>query len=347
MSKKINLFAILVLALMVIFTVSCEGPAGPAGADGANGIDGIDASSFCSDCHNRNQEITAREVQWAASGHGSGPNFERSEGECAICHTSQGFLGNLDGSYDWTAEGAKIDNPTHQNCYTCHDIHNTYTEADLALNVSGAVELNNLSEAVDFGKGSMCAGCHQARILTFPVVGGADVAITSPYWGVHHGPQANVFAGMGLYDAGSGYSGNSAASHGELITDACVMCHMAEAYGTQAGGHTMGMTYDYHGHAVLNTAGCVSCHSDLDALETDVEELTAEVGGKLDSLKTLLDAAGVTAAGDNHPIPGSYAPGLAGAFINFQALTEDRSLGVHNPAYVNYILDASIASLNP
>lgn len=336
------------LAMLMVFAVSCEGPAGPAGADGingTNGTDGVDANATCTECHDNSQAIFAREIQWAASVHATGGNFERSEGECAVCHTSQGFLGNLDGSYDWTVTGAAISNPNPQNCYTCHDIHNTYTAADLGLNVTGAIALRNVTATVDFGKADVCASCHQGRTVEpWPVVGGADITVTSSRYGVHHGPQANTFAGTGFFDAGSGYT-NPAMSHAGLITDACVTCHMAEPYGVQAGGHTMKMGYDYHGSLLLNTDGCLACHSADDAV-AKTNELQAEVQGMLDSLKTLLDAQGITAAGSDNSVSGTYNPIVAGACLNYKALTEDRSLGVHNPGYVTYILNSSIAALN-
>ena len=48
MSKKLNLFAVLVLALMVMFTVSCEGPAGEDGLAGTAGTDGTDGTDGAS-----------------------------------------------------------------------------------------------------------------------------------------------------------------------------------------------------------------------------------------------------------------------------------------------------------
>ncbi|MCF7796248.1 MAG: hypothetical protein K9N11_01600 [Lentisphaeria bacterium] len=343
---KKSVLLVFSLALLMMFAVSCEGPAGPPGADGQDGTDGVDANATCTECHDNSQAMFAREIQWAASTHATGGNFERNSGDCAVCHTSQGFLGNLDGSYDATADGAMISNPAPPNCYTCHNIHDSYTDDDYALTVSGAIELMNVSETYDFGKASVCASCHQGRTVDpWPVAGGADIAITSSRYGLHHGPQANVFAGEGLFDAGSGYSGNGAFTHAGLIEDACVTCHMAEPYGVQAGGHTMKMGYDYHGSLVLNTAGCVDCHT-ADEAETKMDDLDAEIQGQLDSLKTLLDATGATAPGSDSSVPGTYSAVVAGAVLNYKALTEDRSLGVHNPAYVRYILSSTITALN-
>jgi len=340
MKKLIKLFLIAPVLILALIVASCtkEGPAGPAGEDG---VDGTEIT--CGQCHNNSQILTAAITQWQKSTHALGGNYERNEGECAICHTSQGFLGNIDGSYDWEAEGAFISNPNPQNCYTCHNIHSTYTAEDLGFTVTEAATLRNTNGATyDFGKANLCANCHQGRdVVPFPEEGGADIEVTSSRYGVHHGPQANTIAGMGLFEPGSGYNNHAHSS----IENGCVTCHMAEPFGGQAGGHTMNIAYDYHGATEINLAGCMECHSDEDALVENTEELQAEVQALLDELKALLDAAGITAEGSDSSIPGTYSAEVAGACLNYKALVEEGSLGVHNPTYIKKILNNSIAAL--
>ncbi|MGQ8338459.1 collagen-like triple helix repeat-containing protein [Sunxiuqinia sp. A32] len=352
---------LLFIAAMVLFIIpSCvkEGPPGLDGADGADGTNGIngaagaDGTATCAECHSDDQKLFAIENQWAVSGHGIGAAFERNTGECAVCHTSQGFIGNLDGSYVWEANGvpvagAKIDNPNPQNCYTCHNIHETYTSADLALRVSGAITLRNTSNTHDFGKGDVCASCHQGRTVEdFPVAGGPDVTFSGTRYGVHHGPQGNVIAGvgMGLFEVGDGLV-NSA--HSTQIADACVTCHMADAYGTQAGGHTWWMDYDYHGHMAINDAGCKSteCHPAGEDITVLVEASQLEIELLLTQLKALLDAEGITNPGSDNSVGGTYPALVAGACLDYKALVEDKSLGVHNPKYVKKLLQNLIAAL--
>ncbi len=343
---------ILVSFLCAFMMASCtkEGPMGPAGkdgidgVDGTNGADGADGNATCSECHSDNQVIFARENQWAASTHAIGTAFERNEGECATCHTSQGFLANLAGTYD--IENGIIENPNPQNCYTCHNIHETYTADDLALTVSGAIALRNTSATHDFGKGSVCASCHQGRTVEpFPVAGGDSITVSGTRYGVHHGPQANVIAGvgMGLFEVGDGFASSTNSAHASL-TDACVTCHMASPFGTQAGGHTMSMTYVYHGADAIWAEGCVDCHT-ADEAHALVEECQTEVKALLVELKALLDATGATKAGSDSSVSGTYTAEVAGALLNYKALTEDGSYGVHNPKYVKKLLQNNIASL--
>nr|NQU93165.1 hypothetical protein [Bacteroidota bacterium] len=197
--KKLNLTRFLMLIAVIAFMAAgCTktGDTGPAGADGTNGTNGTngaDGTTTCVECHSNDQVLFAVENQWAHSTHALGGNYERNGGDCAICHTSQGFLGYLDGSYDPEAEGAMIANPNPPNCYTCHQIHSTYTPADLAFTVSGPPVLNNTTETFDFGSANLCANCHQGRTVDpFPAEGGAEITVTSTRYGVHHGPQANT-----------------------------------------------------------------------------------------------------------------------------------------------------------
>jgi hypothetical protein len=59
-----------------------------------------------------------------------------------------------------------------------------------------------------------------------------------------------------------------------------------------------------------------------------------------------LDAAGITEEGSDSSIPGTYPVEVAGGCLNYKALTEDRSLGVHNPTYIKHVLEYSIDLLN-
>jgi len=369
------------IKLLSLFTVtglllaSCEGPMGPAGE---NGIAGIDANESCTQCHTNNQIITAKMAQWAASTHATGGNSERNAYDCAPCHTSQGFLevnaaGGFISGPGLIAASGTVSNPNQQNCYTCHDIHNTFTDDDWDLTKTAATVASHSIDgttpvSVDLGKANMCTGCHQGRALDY-VLDLADNSTTitaeSYRWGIHHGPQYNLVIGKGLYE----FEGSEDYSESEnhitaKTTNACVDCHMGEAYGTQAGGHTMNVGYEYHEALVPNLpASCETCHepdSDMD-LGDILADLQDEVTIMLDELRVALETAGVKkpdvpdnpATPENDPKIYNYimytgsGPSqvilpqtemMLAAFTNFQAITEDRSLGMHNPAYIKTIL---------
>ncbi|MBU1014250.1 MAG: ammonia-forming cytochrome c nitrite reductase subunit c552 [Bacteroidetes bacterium] len=322
-----------------------DGAVGPAGPRGEAGVDGIDGTAGCILCHDggQSQGMFAQVNQWEHSLHATGEAFARNTGACATCHTSQGFLANLAGTYD----GIIINNPNPINCYTCHNIHKTFTPADLGLTQTANVQLFVGGATVDFGKGNLCATCHQSRpISPMPVVDGANVTLTSYRYGGHHGPQANVLAGEGLIKMG-GTATYGINTHANYVEDGCVACHMAAATGTSTGGHTFNVTNEETG--AISYAGCTSCHTSTTEVTAQVKALQLEVQTLLDELQAILTAKGIYDDGSKghagYAIAGSQPANLAAAFINWQLATEDKSLGVHNPQYVIGILKNTIAKV--
>jgi len=341
--KKTNLFMLIVPAIfvaMIVITASCtkEGPQGPAGADGADGENGVQT---CGQCHNFTEFVLARTIQYNASGHLNGGTYERNSSSCAPCHTSMGYREVIESGAQETAE--TIANPTPVNCYTCHLIHDTYTTDDWALRVTEPVTWWIDGGTSDQGTANVCLDCHQSRVpnpMIDPTNPTQEVEVTSFRYGPHHGPQGQMVAGTGAYEIGSGYS-NSAHSN---IENTCVACHMAEAYGDQAGGHTWNMSYEYHGHDEVNTAGCVECHTDPDALAEGIEETAAEIEELLMELGAILIDQGVMDT-TYYAVPGTMTMNQAGAIFNFKFVEEDRSGGMHNKNYAKTLLENSIESL--
>ncbi len=203
---------------------------------------------------------------------------------------------------------------------------------------------------MDYGKGNLCANCHQGRTPAFiPTVGaGGQDTIPSRY-GTHHGPQANVVAaGPGLpvfygqedvpttpFSSHVTFAGNEALG--------CVGCHMQSTNGTgnEAGGHTWGMVYG--GGEVLNDGTCDACHVDVTAA---YDGIAAVVQPALDDLEACLFAEGVVDA-DGSPVTDAVVDNdLLAAFLIWQTVTEDGSMGAHHPEYVPAILSNANAYLD-
>lgn len=358
-------FAMLLAGALIIS--SCEGPMGPAGADGTNGIDGedgIDASATCIQCHDDNQVIVTRSKQYSISGHAMGHTSgytNRSLGpdyNCAGCHTSQGFLDNLLGE-----SNVPYANVTQPNCYTCHNIHDTYTAADWALTSSDVVQPLTGSEGADLGTGNQCVSCHQfvgRYILNETLFAnfndGGQTAITTTgaelRVGVHHAPQYNILAGMDLFE----FTGDTEYPTSNHVLakadDGCVTCHMNDGFGDLT-GHSMAMTYEFHGENFNWPASCLVCHEedgDNDLTEM-FEEVTASTTTLLGQLYDLLVASGVmypSDAGGNAYLvmPGDFTTDLMAAHVNYNAIREDKSLGFHNPGYTSAVLENSIQALS-
>jgi len=336
--KKTSLLTMLisvtaVVSLIVIGACTKEGPKGDPGQDG---------NATCGVCHDNTEDVEAKIGQWEMSKHAiGGTNFENAPG-CAPCHTSQGFKEAL--ALDSTACKAAIENPNNINCYTCHKIHDTYTDADWDLRKTDANTFWLTGETVDLGKANICIRCHQPRTsYQIPDVTNPDgiYTVTSTRFGPHHGPQGTTLNGIAYYLVGTGYNNSSHAA----IENGCVTCHMASAMGYDAGGHSFATYNEAEGE--INTAGCAPCHTAEEAI-ANTEELQANVITLMTELGTKLVAAGIynPNGGSGTAVKGDYTNKVAGAYWNFISIIEDKSGGVHNPKFVEKILENTIASLD-
>jgi hypothetical protein len=313
--------------------MGCEGDQGPPGPPGANGTNGTNGSSgtsvtVCMECHNDAVSLQTF-LEYARSGHKAGvaAAYAGGRASCARCHSKQGFI-------EYAALGDVSDdfeNPAPIDCATCHVVHpNAF-----GMRLSGAVALiSDPSYSLDFGDNSnLCANCHQSRRPEPNIDAPADsFTITSTHYGPHHGPQAIVLEGVGFAEI-PGSVAYPAPITGSVHLNAgvtCVTCHMAENDDGRA-------AHSWHPLA------CTECHA------VDLSYIQDEVQAKLDNLRDLLVGLGVVeyveADGAYEPVVGTYPMIQAQGFFNWIGLTEDRSLGVHNPSYVRALLDNSIEAL--
>jgi hypothetical protein len=340
----------------LMLLVGCEGETGPAGPAGDSGTAG------CVTCHSDDTDIVARTIQWENSTHATGGTYERNSSSCSECHTSEGFVANLE-----TGSPGSPTNPSPVGCFTCHAPH---TEGDFSLRTTSPVTLDWVggTDVFDYEEANLCAHCHHARELD-PLVT-ATTVIDDLRWGPHHGPQANLLAGEGAYEF-SKTAAYSNSAHTTAVDNGCVACHMADPFGGQAGGHQFGVTYEYHGDEEPLISGCdvVGCHKDAAWLEedgfnrtasgdwdgdTEIEGVQDEIAGLMDLLRAELFTRGIidvddyVVAGDGEggdPPPLSLTAAEAGALLNFRYILEDGSHGFHNPAYARDMLQAALDNL--
>ncbi len=341
--------------LLLFGLAACEGPEGPAGPQGAAGPQGPqgpqgpagqNALNTCSDCHTSDVTIVGREVQYQTSAHGSGTTWLRDDAPCNTCHTHNGFVAVNEEPIQDTLQADEIHLLTRIGCRTCHNIHETYTDADWSFTTAQPVDLivggtfamsdlatpNASLDSLAFPGANLCAHCHQAR--NPGNISGETFTITSNRFGVHHGPQSNVMSGMGAFDL-PGVSMPAQTDFDAHTQFGCVGCHMQDAVDVQAGGHTWRVTLD--NGDVLNDGRCNACHSGTPSgefgLQDKIAGLLATVAGKLED-HGIVDEGG-------EPVPGTYDTDLVKAFLNYNMIMEDRSLGVHNPHWVEDLLTAT------
>jgi len=337
MNRKTLLIGLVVFAGVVL--AACAGPqgepgpAGPAGPPGPEGPAGeaamMSASDLsCTECHNDSTLITGKKTAWSESVHGTGEAFVRgTSASCAGCHSGGGFSARIAAGLnpDEVAEGDP--NPTRQDCRACHQIHTTYTKDDFALETTDPVDFFAVEGATyDGGDGNLCVNGHQPR-RDFPA---ADehgmITEISSHWGPHHGPQSVMLLGV----AGAGVEGSPSA-HYQMVEDTCVTCHM---------GENRSHTYE------PEVATCQGCHSDAESF--DIDGTQTEVQAMIDELGDLLVAEGVLSENspDGHPTVTEAPENVALALWNWIYVAhEDKSLGVHNPAFTKALLQAGLDAL--
>ncbi len=349
-AMRSNLMVLVTLAFAIVFgLVACEGdqgPLGPVGPQGPIGPMGENGAQNCFECHSNSQKIAAKMFQWENSVHATGGHYSRNTTSCAICHTSQGFLERIASGAEQTV--ADIEDPLPQNCYTCHKIHTTYTEADWAFTQSDPVTLWVGGETLDFGKGNLCISCHQSRRYTpelLPPGQAGQVEITSSRYGPHHGPQGVMLPGLNGYEI-PGPMPYENSAHTLLLANnlgnACVTCHMGTAQGVESGGHTFRVISE---GGDINTDACVACHSDENELLDLVADRQGQIEARLDELTTLMIERGLVNASNGRNNTGTFEAYEAGIIFNWAFVKEDQSRGVHNFKYANALLVNSIAAL--
>lgn len=363
------------------------GPAGANGTNGingTNGVDGVDSSAaVCISCHS-NADRDPIHAAYETSNHFNVTVMYNAQTlpeygnrtACARCHTSQGFQEFVDTGI--VSEPFAV--PQAITCTTCHNVHRSFDFVndgnDFALRTidpiqlitdpTYTVDLKNVSNPL--GTSNTCINCHQPRTAPPAVENTVDgkFMVTSKYWGPHHGPQATMLEGIqGAEIAGLiGYPAPNTSTHRTQAS--CVACHMGETTDGSDGTHTF-----------FPTRGtCVACHDNStfpDATSFDHEGFQTETLDRLEILAGLLaNVVGQDIAkdsnGDYQPvfeadgvtpvthvgivINGGSVPGLynfldAQAAWNFLLVEEDRSEGVHNPAYVDALLPNTIDALQP
>lgn len=375
MKKTRFLHFLLILSLGIVFTnCTSDNPIYVAGEDGIDGIDGVDgvdgSAAACIACHASSHTGPITDA-WMMSGHGSGSSWARGTStSCAQCHNNEGYLDYLSGVYFKTdtngdlvedingdpiptvnPDGYAVSNPI--SCTGCHSSHRSFDfENDgndyavrnidpVKLDLDPTITIDFSNSADQLGLSNACITCHQPR-TSYPVpTGTADITITSKRYGPHHGPQATLYEGvLGANIAGStGYPGVGTSTH--RTGASCTSCHMGESEDASEGGHNWAPT--------LNA--CTTCHTGM----TEISESIADFDSDFGTLENLLLAAGyINADGYIQGNNGGDASGgnplvvpvaHAQAIWNYKTIAEDKSKGLHNPAYTRALILNSIEAL--
>lgn len=364
---------------MMLANIQCESCHGPAYAHGgAVNMSNDVTVDACATCHaEAPRHIHA--VQWRHSGDehrgfhgghavGAFAGYAGGRAGCAGCHSGAGFVQWIKEGMPVTEDGIvgdieTVPAPTAITCAACHDPHDNTLPFQLR-NLEGQTGNGTQFSLEEYGTGALCMTCHRSRRNAADYLEYPDDIVTnlSSHFGPHHAPQADMLLATNVPTFGLDLP---TSPHLQATEDGCVDCHMAlKGYPDQIdedgnvrtfGGHTFNMVNEEGEH---NVASCAPCHgeigetfgskkyyvngnADLDNDGTE-EGLQEEVQGLLDYLASLLpqDADGNVAINDP-----SVTTTDARAGYNYFFVYEDRSLGVHNPAFTVALLKASIEAV--
>ena len=345
-----------VLIIAAAFITACgtpgpqgpEGPVGPAGPQGEPGPAITAADLTCTECHNDTAIISGKKANWEESLHGAGTAFIEEGGNksCAGCHSGAAFSEMIAAGGNFSTIESGDADPTHQDCRTCHQIHVTYTGEDWALETDAPVTTVVSGATFDGGSGNLCANCHQARryLANFVSKDASGNPIEGKYtptmrFNTHYSVQVDTMLGTVDVNEALGVEGKPDV-HYEKVEDTCVGCHMA-------GGETASHRFQ------PQVATCAECHTDAESLDingavTAFEEKVAALHDALIAKGLITENADGTVSNvvkDAAGNPVQLDPPQAAALFVYHLIEEDGSNGVHNPAYFNALVDASLEAL--
>ena len=360
--------------LLMLLSVAAFPPGVRASGTGESRNGGFDSTASCTDCHsssNTKYAVLGAKARYEHSGHkliGDAP-YANGTG-CQKCHTNEGFIaftqkGEPDPK-DFVAE------PSQPGCFTCHMPHE---KGDFSLRTIAPVRLEN-GKVFDVGHGNLCASCHKATADASKAVAPMPANKIFPFWGSHHGPQADITMGTNAYEFPGKTYGSSA--HKDIMNDGCISCHMSLPTGRaglsmEIGGHSFMIEGDVHEVNTLNVSACISCHRDaaqvpgknvLNIMAQEdydhngkKEPFQVEVQGLLDrfvnksgtGLLQKLNPPFYKPDGSFNFVRSDAVRPLVevAAFYNYRMISDDRSRGIHNTKYVIQVLYDTIQALDP
>jgi hypothetical protein len=338
------------LALQQKSNIQCENCHGPAqehmrtGGETSKISVNVSAGN-CGQCHDALTHHV-KNNEWAQTGHAQGYVFRG--GSCAPCHSTLGYInandpGIRDPQYLGEPESNRVVQVTGTEmegvtCAACHDPHSPAAGAHQLRDI-GSVELANGTVITTGGDGLICMACHHDRYEANDRAAGGSTP--------HHGTQTDLLFGENAIEYGQNMPSSK---HWDVVEDTCAQCHMQELeHGDvpdyaehKVGGHSFSLKYDDGTNDVIHlTETCKSCHGEIEDfnfggadydLDGMVEGVQSEISDMMAELTLLLKGQ---PKGDS----------VNKANYNLAMVTDDGSLGVHNPKYIAAILRSSIDDL--
>lgn len=314
-------------------------------------------AGVCNQCHAESQGVQYEnslhsEALWSNSFAQGTSSQNNSLNNCIRCHDAKGYINFTEGVVTNTT-GMKRASHISITCQTCHDPHGTANEYNLRNSPASSDTLGNGFAYTVGGKGQLCMDCHKARRnnVTYQ-----NTNISST-WGPHHSVQTDNFLGKNAYEFSGAYQTNM---HQNIITDACVTCHMTVLPDTsvtnpnKVGAHTFRLKNPDTGYE--HTGACVTCHGQKSSFDDfmasadydgdgSVESIPAEVQGALRNIRILLPPVGIDSIAWQGIKASADSVLYKKAYWNYQLIANDGSNGMHNSKFTFDVLTQTQTAL--
>jgi hypothetical protein len=289
---------------------NCHGPQQYTDAHPYNSDGSVDSrvklgSEVCGSCHGEPARH-GRYQQWLLSNHADydlARSRGASSGNCARCHSGNGFIAWNDLHFDPAQEVTLTwnqDTVVPQTCATCHNPHDTGTTSGSAatnakVRIMGDTHLLLAGFMADnVGRGATCMTCHNSRASYYNPPGNLVIPVRNDStWPLvvannrttdrpHHGVQADLIMGQNMYFFAPNELYPQTRGKHSLIEDTCIACHMEKTLPPDILSYNHGGTN--HTFAADPNV-CSQCHGsdpnadNIDAIITqDMADLKAELG---------------------------------------------------------------------
>jgi hypothetical protein len=340
------------------------------------------SAGACNQCHD-DPTHHVYGTQWYASAHSGGQSTAATipsgagRDQCVMCHTAYGFVTRINNTLTNILAGGTITNfaPTNTayasiNCQTCHEPHGetTPTNNPHLIRTLASVTLGDGTVVTNAGEGALCMECHHSRngSATNNVV---QYALGKATWnggssfGPHDGPQGDMIEAANAITYGLTIPSSA---HRLTVSNVCVGCHMQTISSTDpgyllSGEHSFEMSYNVTNAGVVTAvdqvAVCNQCHGGMTNFNFPVEDYanTGTIQGVQTEVQILLNQLSTLLPNSSGVVDGTVKTSLSTktnwtqaqleAAYNFQFVSSDGSMGVHNAPFATGILKASIANL--
>ena len=359
---------------------SCHGPGSAhLGIISNSKISTSIATENCATCHDdghyhifptqweySGKDATEFDGRGFHGGHAIGTWIARGgSASCAPCHSGSGYIqwnyeGRPSNQYGLPSGITTVPEPTTITCAVCHDPHDASNIHQLRFADTQLGDGTPITFDL-YGTGSQCMECHRSR--RYAIEYASDIGNASSHYGPHHGPQADMLIGANPPDFGVQLMSSP---HAVATENACVDCHMGgegrDPLGeiNVVGGHTWNMN-DTEGNDHVEV--CSPCHGNVGTSFKDkkyyvngnadldgngvAEGLQLEIHGLMEHLSEFLphdENGNVSITEDNADSLDLTPAIMRGGYVYFW-IEEDRSFGIHNPAFTFSLLKAAIEEL--